>query len=129
MDLYQLGPNIIHDPDKEEEMKLRHFPYIQMALVVSLLTFISPTITLSIMKADTVSISGIIETVDRDHKFIIVNKTRITIQYGTVIVDENGRPISKERLVPKESVRVEAIRVSKDLFAQKIIIKEPFKKP
>lgn len=110
-------------------MNFRYLSFIQKVLVILLIIFLSPTITLSIMKADTISISGIIETVGQDYKFIIVNKTKIMIQSGTVIVDENGRPLSKERLISKESVIVEAIRISRDLIAQKITIKSLSKKP
>lgn len=110
-------------------MNLRYLSFIQITLIILLLIFLSPTIAFSIMKADTLSISGIIENVDRDYKFIIVNKTKIMIQSGTVIVDESGRPLSKERLISKESVIVEAIRISKDLIAQKITIKGGTKKP
>lgn len=110
-------------------MNFRYLSFIQMVLIILIVIFLSPAISLSIMKADTISISGVIETVDRDYKFIIVNKTKIMIQSDTVIVDESGRPLSKERLISKESVIVEAIRISKDLIAQKITIKGVTKKP
>lgn len=110
-------------------MKAKFLSYIQIVLMIFLLIISSPILTFSIMKADTISISGMIESVDPNYKFIIVNKTKIMIQTGTAIVDENGRSLSKERLILKESVTVEAIRISKDLFAQKIMIKSGFKRP
>lgn len=110
-------------------MKAKYLSYIQIGLMIFLLIISSSTLTFSIMKADTISITGPIESVDREYKFIIVNRTKIIIQTGTAIVNENGRPLSKERLIPGESVIVEAIRISKDLFAQKIMIKSGFKRP
>jgi hypothetical protein len=82
----------------------------------------------SIMKVDTISISGTIETVDRDFRFMVVNKMKIMIPPGTKIMDEKGYFLSQEHLILGESVIVEAIKVSKDLFAQKIILKSLSKK-
>ncbi len=80
-------------------------------------------------KLETFSLSGQIQTVDKNFKFIVVNGTRISLSPGVQIVNEKGNSLQKESLRIELTVTVEGFRDAGALLAQKIVVKGLKRKP
>ena len=74
-------------------------------------------------KEETISFPGVIESIDKNFKFIVVNEARIFVTAETNIVDEKGNILKIDDLKPKLSIVVEAFRNPNGFFAKKIVIK------
>jgi hypothetical protein len=81
------------------------------------------------IKEEAASYSGVIKSVDKDFKFIVVNDVKVLISEGTTVVDEKGKILRMNDLKPGLSVAIEGGRRSDGFFARKIIITTPKKKP
>ena len=79
-------------------------------------------------KEETISFPGVIESIDKNFKFIVVNEARIFVTAETNIVDEKGNILKIDDLKPKLSIVVEAFRNPNGFFAKKIVIKTLKKK-
>lgn len=73
---------------------------------------------------ETISFSGIIESIQEDFKFIVINEVRIFISPDTKIVDEKGDILKIDELKSRLNVTIEAVRNPNGLFAKKIILKK-----
>lgn len=95
-------------------------------LVVLIITFLifNPCFS-QVKKEERSSISGIIESIPEDFKFIIVKDTKVFITPNTKIVDEEGNLLKANDLKQKIYVKIEALRKSNSLFANKIVVKIP----
>lgn len=80
-------------------------------------------------KLETFSLSGQIQSMDKDFKFIVANGTRISLSPGVQIVNENGKGLQKENLGIGLTITVEGFRGPDTFFAQKIVVKGFNKKP
>lgn len=80
-------------------------------------------------KVETVSLSGAVESVNKDSKSFVVNGTTITLSSSTKIVDERGSPLKIENVKPRSSIAVEAIHHSHGILADRIIVKAPKRNP
>lgn len=76
-----------------------------------------------IKKDETVRFSGVIEKVDKNYKFIIVNERIIMLSNMTKIVDENGNLLQKNNLKRNTLVTIEANHDPFGFLAKNIIIK------
>ena len=74
-------------------------------------------------KEEIISFPGVIESIDKNFKFIVVNEARIFVTADTNIVDEKGNILKMDDLKPKLSIVVEAFRNPNGFFAKKIVIK------
>jgi hypothetical protein len=74
-------------------------------------------------KEETISFPGVIESIDKNFKFIVVNEARIFVTADTNIVDEKGNILKIDDLKPKLSVAIEGVRSPDGFFAKKIVIK------
>jgi hypothetical protein len=81
------------------------------------------------IRLEAISYSGVIESVDKDFKFIVVNGANMLISKDTTIVDEKGNILKRDDLKPKLSVVIEGLRSSDGFLVRKIIITTPKKKP
>ena len=80
------------------------------------------------IKQETISYSGVIENIDKDFKFIVVNGTKNLISGNTKIVDEKGDILKMDDLKLKLSVVIEGVRSPEGFLAKKIVIITPKKK-
>ena len=80
-------------------------------------------------KLDTFSLSGQIQTVDKNFKFIVVNGTRISLSPSVQIVNEKGNSLQKESLRIELTVTAEGFSDAGAPLAQKIVIKGLKRKP
>jgi len=97
-----------------------------MIFMFALLIFLSG---FQVLKEETISLSGVIQSIDRDFKFIVVNEAKFIISSNTKIVDEIGNILKIDDLKSKVSVDIEALRNPNGFSAKKIVIKTPKKKP
>jgi hypothetical protein len=81
------------------------------------------------IKQEAISYSGVIESIDKDFKFIVVNGAKMLISGDTKIVDEKGNILKMDDLKPKLSVVIEGVRGPEGFLAKKIVMTTPKKKP
>ena len=74
-------------------------------------------------KEEIISFHGVIESIDKNFKFIVVNEARIFVTADTNIVDEKGNILKIDDLKPKLSIVVEAFRNPNGFFAKRIVVK------
>ncbi len=86
------------------------------------LLFLNPGFS-QVKIGDTISFPGVIESIQKDFKFIVINEVRIFISPDTKIVDENGNILKIKELKSRLNVTIEAIRNPNGLFAKKIVVK------
>ncbi|MGQ9637730.1 MAG: hypothetical protein ACUVT6_08045, partial [Thermodesulfobacteriota bacterium] len=76
-----------------------------------------------IRKDEAITFSGVIEKVDKNFKFIIVNERIIMLSNMTKIADENGNPLQKSNLKRNTLITIEAIHNPVGFLANNITIK------
>ena len=108
-------------------MKLEKAYFIKSVMFMLTLLIFLPGI--QGIKQETISYSGVIESIDKDFKFIVVNGAKILISENTKIVDEKGNILKMDDLKPKLSVVIEGVRSPEGFLAKKIVITTPKKKP
>lgn len=80
-------------------------------------------------KLESFSLSGQVQSMDKDFKFIVVNGTRISLSPAVQIVNEKGNGLKKENLRTELNVTVEGFNGAGNFIAQKVVIKGLNKKP
>lgn len=90
-----------------------------MLFIVILLPATGFTITTGV----SFTVSGIVENVGKDFKFIVVNKAKIFVTSDTKISDENGKYLARGNLKIKLPVSIEVVQKPEGLFAQKVVVK------
>lgn len=75
------------------------------------------------------TISGVIESLDKNSKSIVVNNTQILISSQTKVVDGKGHILKIEDLNPNLPVSIKGIRNPKGFTALKIVVNTPKKNP
>jgi hypothetical protein len=73
---------------------------------------------------ETISFSGVIESIHKDFSFIVINEVRIYISPDTKIIDEGGGILQKGELQSRRKVIIEASRGKEGFYAKKIILKK-----
>jgi hypothetical protein len=76
-------------------------------------------------KEEIIVYGGIIKSISKDYKSILVYNQDILISSNTKIFDERGKPLKIEDLKPKLYVVVEGVENPKGLLAKKITVKKP----
>lgn len=75
------------------------------------------------------TISGVIESLDKNSKSIVVNNTQILISSQTKVVDGKGNILKIEDLNPNLPVSIKGIQNPKGFTALKIVVKTLKKNP
>jgi hypothetical protein len=78
-----------------------------------------------VKKEETIFLSGIITSISRDYKFIVVYKENILISSNTKIFNEKGKPLQIDDLRPDLYVVIEGVPNPNGFLAKKIIVKKP----
>jgi hypothetical protein len=73
---------------------------------------------------ETISFSGVIESIPAGFKFIVINEVRIYISPETKIFDEKGNILMIDELKSRFNVTIEAVRSKDGFFAKKIVLKK-----
>ncbi len=108
-------------------MKLEKAYFIKLGIFMLTLLIFLPGI--QGIKEEVASYSGVIKSIDRDLKFIVVNDAKVLISDNTQIVDEKGNTLRMNALKPGLSVAIEGVRSSDGFLAKKIIITTSKRKP
>jgi hypothetical protein len=70
------------------------------------------------------SYSGVIESIDKDFKFIVVSGTKFLISSDTKITDEKGSILKGSDLKLKAFVAIEGVPNPDGVYAKKIVIQK-----
>jgi hypothetical protein len=108
-------------------MKSQKCPFIKFAPFL-LFLFIFLTGLMG-QKLESFSLSGQIQSMDKDFKSIVVKGTKISLSSGTQIVNEKGNGLIKENLRIDLNVTVEGFLDAGAFFAQRVVVKGLNKKP
>jgi hypothetical protein len=108
-------------------MKLEKAYFIKSVMFMLTLLIFLPGI--QGIKQEAISYSGVIESIDKDFKFIVVNGAKMLISGNTRIVDEKGNILKMDDLKPKLSAMIEGVRTPEGFLAKKIVITTLKKKP
>jgi hypothetical protein len=81
------------------------------------------------IKLEGTSYSGVIERIDKDYKFLVVNGAKIHVSQNTSISDENGNSLKPDALKPTLFAVIEGVATSEGFLAKKIVIRTHKKKP
>ncbi len=104
-------------------MEWQRFFSMRFFLFMLLLVILLPATGFTITTAVSFTVSGIVENVDKDFKFIVVNKAKIFITSDTKIADENGKYLARGNLKTKLPVSIEVVQKPEGLFAKKVVVK------
>ncbi len=108
-------------------MKLEKANFVKFGLFMLILLIFLPG--LQGIKLDATSYSGVIGSIDKDSKFIVVNGAKILIPANATIVDEKGNILKTDSLKPKVSAVIEGVPSPEGFLAKRIVITTPKKKP
>jgi len=73
-------------------------------------------------KAETLSFSGVIQSVSKDNRSIVVDKKTFSITHDTKILDQNGKALKAENIKANADVAIDAISVRNGLQILKLVI-------
>jgi hypothetical protein len=108
-------------------MKLEKVSFIKSVVFMLMLLIFLPG--MYGVQQEGTSYSGVIEQIDKDFKFIVVNGAKMLISGSTIVLDEKGHILKQGALRPKLSVVIEGLPSPDGLLAKKIVIMTPKKKP
>lgn len=79
-------------------------------------------------KQEGTSYSGVIESIDKDFRFLVLNGAKMRISQNTVVLDEKGNMLKIDALKPKLFAMIEGVTTPEGFLAVKIVIRTPKKK-
>ncbi len=78
-------------------------------------------------KVDTVAVNGMVEKIDKDLKFIVVNEIKMFLSPKTVIMDQKGHYLKPESLKERSNLSVETLCTPDGYVIKKITVETPQK--
>lgn len=109
-------------------MRLQKIFLIHSAVFILIILTINAGFS-QVKKEEVISFPGIIEMVDKDFKFIVVNEARMFISSNTRVMDKKGNILKIIDLKPNLYITIEVLRNQDGLFVKKIVIETPKGKP
>ena len=73
-------------------------------------------------KEETLSFSGVIQSVSKDNRSIVVDKKTFSITHDTKILDQNGKALKAENIKANANAAIDAISVRNGLQILKLVI-------
>jgi len=107
-------------------MKLEKASFIKSVMFMLTLLIFLPG--MQGIKHEGTSHSGVIERIDKDFKFLVINGARIHVSQNTIILNEKGKSLKTDALMPTLFAVIEGVATSEGFFAKKIVIRTPKKK-
>jgi hypothetical protein len=104
-------------------MELKKALLIKFIIFIMVLSSTHPCFS-QVKMGETISFSGVIESIPNDFSFIVINEVRIFIFLETNIINENGNVLKSTSLRPRLKVIVEASRIKEGFYAKKITLKK-----
>jgi hypothetical protein len=110
-------------------MQLKKVFLFQLILLVITLLLVNSGFSQG-KKEGVLSFVGSLDSIPESRKFIVVNEQRVYITSNTKIVDENNNLLKMDDFKRGLSVKVEGIRKTEGIYADKItLIRIPKRKP
>ncbi len=107
-------------------MKLEKGQFVKFSIFMLTLLIFLPGI--QSIKREATSYSGVIESIDKDAKFIVVNGAKLLISENTDVVNEKGNILKTSDLNLKLPVVVEGLPSPEGFSAKRIVVTTPKKK-
>ncbi len=79
-------------------------------------------------KQEGASYSGVIESIDKDFRSLVLNGSKIRISQNTAVLDEKGSMLKIDVLKPKLFAMIEGVTTLEGFWAVKIVIRTPKRK-
>jgi len=106
-------------------MNLQKLLLMKMVIVIVTLVIFHPGFS-QVKREEIISVSGYIDSIPKDSKFIVVNERRVFISSNTKITSEKGSILKINDLKLRLYVAIEGVRKPDGIFAAKItVIKTP----
>lgn len=103
--------------------------FLTKFVILAFILLVFNSVFSQVKKEETIAFSGVIESISKDFRFVVVNEVRIFVSSGTTIVDGKGKILRTDDLKPKLNIAIEALRNPDGLFAKKIVVKTLGTKP
>ncbi len=104
------------------KMSLQKKLFVNLLILMVIFVFFELGFT-QVKKGETVSFTGVIEKVDKDFKFIMVNEAKIILSDAIKIFDEKRNPLKISDLKPNLTVTIHAVGNPGGFLANKIVVK------
>jgi hypothetical protein len=105
-------------------MNLKNILLIKFSIFIFILFMVNFGFS-QVKKEETIFFSGIITSISKDYKFIVVYNENILISSNTKIFNEKGRSLEINDLRPELYVFIEGVQNPKGFLAKKIVVKKP----
>jgi hypothetical protein len=105
-------------------MKLKKALFFQCMVFVIPFLLLSPSFS-QVKKEETIVYAGIIKSISKDYKSIVVYDVNILISSNTKIFNEKGKTLKIEDLNPGLYVVIEGVQNPNGFLATKIVVKKP----
>ena len=107
-------------------MKLEKGSFIKSVMFMLMVLIFLPG--MQGIKLEGTSYSGVIEGIDKDFKFLVINGAKMHVSQDTKILDERGNSLKTDALKPAHFAVIEGVTTSEGFLAKKIVIRTPKKK-
>jgi hypothetical protein len=107
-------------------MKLEKVSFVKSVIFMLMLLIFLPG--MQGIKLEGTSYSGVIERIDKDFKYLVVNGAKMHVSQNTRILDEKGNSLKTDALKPALIAVIEGVTTSEGFLATKIVIRTPKKK-
>lgn len=105
-------------------MNLQKRFLINFTILIIVLLILTPGFS-QVRSGETVSFSGMIKSISKDFKSILINNINIGISSDTNIFDEDGNSLKIDELRPQLYLTIEALENRSGFFAKKIVVRKP----
>ncbi len=105
-----------------EIMQFRKILSVELALL-SLILLLTNSASSQVKGEERISFSGVIDSISKDLKFIVVNEAKILLSPTTQIMDEKGNLRKIDYLRVKRYVTIEGIRNADGIIVKRIMVK------
>ena len=97
---------------------------VKFVILTFILLMVNPGFS-QVKKEEIIVYAGIIKSISKDYKSIVVYNENILIYSNTRIFNEKGEPIKIEDLKPELYVVIEGVQNPNGFLAKKIVVKKP----
>lgn len=97
---------------------------IQAIIFIATLMILTPSFS-QVKKGETVSFSGVVKSISKDYKSIVVGNRNVLITSDTKIFNQKGNTLKISDLKSEVYVVVEGLKNPAGFLAKKIVVKKP----
>ena len=97
---------------------------VKFVILTFILLMVNPGFS-QVKKEEIIVYAGIIKSISKDYKSIVVYNENILIYSNTRIFNDKGKPLKIEDLKPELYVVIEGVQNPNGFLAKKIVVKKP----